>query len=324
MGPPLGGGLGGMGDDGRGGGPGRRPGGALERNENYKTTLCNHWLSNKGLCPFGDDCVFAHGEAELRKHPLAIAREQQQAHRMAGGGHRGGGGGGGGNGFGPLGGGGGGGGNGLGALGALGGSGVGMGMGMGAGGPPPGPPIPAAHEIRFADLGIPWQEQWRVRFFVIKSLNYKNLAQSVRRGAWRTHRNNERTLNEAFRTCDRVVLFFSVNESGHWQGAAVMTSPIRPFLGQQPPAGAGMNALLLLQQQQQQQQQDGWTAEFSLEWLRLVSLPFPHTRPLRNPLNDNLPISRSRCVPDCVRACVPACVRRVHGLVWHDMGMDMS
>lgn len=36
--------------------------------------------------------------------------------------------------------------------------------------------------------------------------------------------------------------------------------------------------------------QDGWTAEFSVEWLRLVSLPFPHTRPLRNPLNDNLPI----------------------------------
>lgn len=25
----------------------RRPGGALERNENYKTTLCNHWRDNK-------------------------------------------------------------------------------------------------------------------------------------------------------------------------------------------------------------------------------------------------------------------------------------
>ncbi|EWM27410.1 Zinc finger, CCCH-type [Nannochloropsis gaditana] len=232
-------GMGGGREGGREGGRDRRPGGALERNENYKTTLCNHWLSNKGLCPFGDDCVFAHGETELRKHPLAIAREQQQAHRAGGG------------------------------RGETDGREGGLGR-----------------KIRFPDLGLPWPDQARVRFFVIKSLNYKNLAQSVRRGVWRTHRNNERTLNEAFRTCDKVVLFYSVNESGHWQGAAVMTSPIRSQ--QQPPHLPPLQML--------QHHQDGWTAEFSLEWLRLVSLPFPHTRPLRNPLNDNLPISRSR---DC-------------------------
>jgi hypothetical protein len=52
---------------------------------------------------------------------------------------------------------------------------------------------------------------------VIKSLNVKNLAVSVRRGLWRTHRNNERTLNEAYASSERVVFFFSVNESGHWQ-----------------------------------------------------------------------------------------------------------
>lgn len=81
MGPMMG--LAGRGGRQGGGGLGganssRRPGGALERNENYKTTLCNHWLQNKGLCPFGEDCVFAHGEAEKRTHPLALAREQQQ------------------------------------------------------------------------------------------------------------------------------------------------------------------------------------------------------------------------------------------------------
>jgi hypothetical protein len=37
----------------------------------------------QGACPFADDCVYAHGEAELRKHPMAIAREQQQASHRA-------------------------------------------------------------------------------------------------------------------------------------------------------------------------------------------------------------------------------------------------
>ena len=46
-GPPFGVGAGPGRDGGRDGGRDRRPGGALERNENYKTTLCNHWLSNK-------------------------------------------------------------------------------------------------------------------------------------------------------------------------------------------------------------------------------------------------------------------------------------
>lgn len=33
-------------------------------NENFKVTLCNHWLSS-GDCPFGDDCHYAHGEEEI-------------------------------------------------------------------------------------------------------------------------------------------------------------------------------------------------------------------------------------------------------------------
>jgi hypothetical protein len=59
------------------------------------------------------------------------------------------------------------------------------------------------------------------------------------------------------------------------QGCAVMSSPVR-----------------ILTPQQQDPQAGGWTAEFGVEWLRLVELPFPQCRGLRNPLNDNLPISR--------------------------------
>lgn len=34
-------------------------------NQYYKITLCKHWLEH-GLCPYGEECHYAHGEAELR------------------------------------------------------------------------------------------------------------------------------------------------------------------------------------------------------------------------------------------------------------------
>ena len=38
-------------------------------NENYKVSLCNHWLLN-GLCMFNDDCHFAHGEEQINESYL--------------------------------------------------------------------------------------------------------------------------------------------------------------------------------------------------------------------------------------------------------------
>lgn len=35
-------------------------------NNSYKTKLCKHYLE-KGTCPFGNKCLYAHGNAELRK-----------------------------------------------------------------------------------------------------------------------------------------------------------------------------------------------------------------------------------------------------------------
>lgn len=36
-----------------------------QTNDNFKVTLCNHWLSG-GSCPSGDECLFAHGEDEVK------------------------------------------------------------------------------------------------------------------------------------------------------------------------------------------------------------------------------------------------------------------
>jgi hypothetical protein len=35
-------------------------------NENYKVSLCNHWLLS-GTCHFGEECHFAHGEGEIQE-----------------------------------------------------------------------------------------------------------------------------------------------------------------------------------------------------------------------------------------------------------------
>ena len=37
-----------------------------QQNDNYKVTLCTHWLLNN-TCPFKDECIFAHGEEELNE-----------------------------------------------------------------------------------------------------------------------------------------------------------------------------------------------------------------------------------------------------------------
>jgi hypothetical protein len=37
-----------------------------QQNDNYKVTLCTHWLLNS-TCPFKDECIFAHGEEELNE-----------------------------------------------------------------------------------------------------------------------------------------------------------------------------------------------------------------------------------------------------------------
>lgn len=43
-----------------------------QRSENFKVTLCNHWLT-KGSCPFNDGCIFAHGEEEINQGNQTMA-----------------------------------------------------------------------------------------------------------------------------------------------------------------------------------------------------------------------------------------------------------
>lgn len=46
-------------------------------NQFYKITLCKHWLEH-GSCPFGEECHYAHGEADLKSVATEDGNSQAQ------------------------------------------------------------------------------------------------------------------------------------------------------------------------------------------------------------------------------------------------------
>ncbi|XP_024922858.3 zinc finger CCCH domain-containing protein 45 isoform X9 [Ziziphus jujuba] len=120
------------------------------------------------------------------------------------------------------------------------------------------------------------------RYFIIKSLNHHNIQLSIEKGIWATQVMNEPILEEAFHNSGRVILIFSINMSGFFQGYAQMMSSVgwrRDNIWSQ---GSGKC--------------NPWGRSFKVKWLRLNDLPFQKTLHLKNPLNDYKTVKISR---DC-------------------------
>ncbi|KAK9276746.1 hypothetical protein L1049_006282 [Liquidambar formosana] len=120
------------------------------------------------------------------------------------------------------------------------------------------------------------------RYFIIKSLNHQNIQLSVGKGIWATQVMNEPILDEAFHNSGKVILIFSVNMSGFFQGYAQMMSSVGWRRDNVWSQGSGGN--------------NPWGRSFKVKWLRLHDLPFQKTLHLKNPLNDYKPVKISR---DC-------------------------
>mmetsp|Transcript_27417 Transcript_27417/g.42657 ORF Transcript_27417/g.42657 Transcript_27417/m.42657 type:complete len:570 (+) Transcript_27417:119-1828(+) len=114
----------------------------------------------------------------------------------------------------------------------------------------------------------------RTRYFVMKSNNHKNLALSVENDVWATQRHNEEKLNEALHGAPHVVLIFSVNTSGCFQGYAKMVGRV----------GASTKTDVF----------KGFGRAFDVRWLRLRDLEFADVAHIQNPLNDNQSVKISR------------------------------
>lgn len=123
---------------------------------------------------------------------------------------------------------------------------------------------------------------YNTRYFIIKSLNHHNIQLSVEKGIWATQVMNEPILEDAFHNSGKVILIFSVNMSGFFQGYAQMMSSVgwrRDNIWSQ---GCGKS--------------NPWGRSFKVKWLQLNDVPFQKTLHLKNPLNDYKPVKISR---DC-------------------------
>ncbi|XP_057449909.1 uncharacterized protein LOC130741124 isoform X2 [Lotus japonicus] len=120
------------------------------------------------------------------------------------------------------------------------------------------------------------------KYFIIKSLSHQNIRLSMEKGIWATQIMNEPILDEAFHNSDCVILIFSVNMSGAFQGYAKMVSSIGRRRDNVWREGSGKS--------------NPWGRNFKVKWLCLNDLPFHETLHLKNPLNDYKPVKISR---DC-------------------------
>ncbi|CAJ1070962.1 '-5' RNA helicase YTHDC2 isoform X2 [Xyrichtys novacula] len=113
-----------------------------------------------------------------------------------------------------------------------------------------------------------------MKYFIMKSSNMKNIEISQQKGIWSTTPINETRLSQAFMNSN-VILIFSVQGSGHFQGYARMTSSVnRDSCQDWGLVGLG--------------------GVFSVDWIHKESLPFHCSQHILNPWNDHKKVQISR------------------------------
>ncbi|XP_068740703.1 3'-5' RNA helicase YTHDC2-like isoform X2 [Montipora capricornis] len=121
----------------------------------------------------------------------------------------------------------------------------------------------------------PNQQREATCYFIMKCNNQRNLDISMAKGIWATTLANEKKLNRAFKETKLVILVFSVQGSGHFQGYARMTSSI----GKEKSPEFGSSSL---------------SGVFSVEWMKKANIPFQQAHHLVNPWNDHKKVQISR------------------------------
>lgn len=107
-----------------------------------------------------------------------------------------------------------------------------------------------------------------IRYFMMKSNSIRNIEISQQKGIWSTTPSNESKLSKAYLEKKMIILIFSIQGYGQFQGYARMTSVISRESSQDfRPMGLG--------------------GVFTVEWIHKEPLPFQWTQHILNPWNDN-------------------------------------
>lgn len=134
---------------------------------------------------------------------------------------------------------------------------------------------PCASSIKHSAPTSPQQVNPSIRYFIMKSNNIRNIEISQQKGLWSTTPSNESKLSKAYLENQLIILIFSVQGSGQFQGYARMTSAIsRESCEDWGVMGLG--------------------GVFRVEWIQKKVLPFHCTQHIFNPWNDNKKVQISR------------------------------
>ncbi|KAF8819259.1 zinc finger (CCCH type) motif-containing protein, partial [Cardiosporidium cionae] len=117
-----------------------------------------------------------------------------------------------------------------------------------------------------------------IKCFIIKCNQMTNIYYSVQFGIWATGRSNTRKLCDAFRANQHVVLLFSANESGGFQGYGRMMS--LPVQGLHDGIWGNISVKL--------------GGNFRVQWLKQCKVEFEEFGYITNPYNQDLPLKKSR------------------------------
>lgn len=124
------------------------------------------------------------------------------------------------------------------------------------------------------------EQAGKTRIFMIKSSDIANIHTSIRLGVWATGKKNTRLLEQAFQTNQHVILLFSGNETGGFQGYARMVTPT--ISGLYSNIWGNFSVRL--------------GNNFRVHWLKQCKVEFEKFGSLVNPLNAHQSIRKSR---DC-------------------------
>lgn len=126
--------------------------------------------------------------------------------------------------------------------------------------------------------GLPPPIFGKCRYYLMRSVNMRNVQISAAKGIWASSSGNSSRLRQSFRDVDHVILIFAATESRNFHGYAKMLA--EPDDRLYPGIWGEMSSRL--------------SANIRLQWIKQCEVSLHKASHIKNPQNDDLPVHRCR------------------------------